>query len=134
MTTWFEKVDIVRPSVIIRQLYDRIREGNFAVMVSTLLSYKCRQLRNFHLILEILLETGEHHLALRGFETIGHVSDGPLEICETEIYQVLVYKVCDVQLFHTSIWNFKLISIFCGVLQKPRLSGISLLFVKGENN
>src|SRR6056300_1734205 len=62
------------------------------------------------------------------------MSDRALQVCETEVHQILVYKVSDIQLLHITIRNLKLVGIFGSTLEKPRLSGIRLLFVKGEND
>src|SRR6056300_1602888 len=45
-----------------------------------------------------------------------------------------MHEIRDVQLLYTSIRNFKLVTILRCILQKPRLSGVSLLFIKCEND
>src|SRR6056300_1521172 len=104
------------------------------MVIGTLLSHVRRQLGNLHLFLEVLLEARVHDLALRWFETISHMCDGTFKIRETEVYQVLVYKVGNGQLFHTSIRNFELVGILSCIIQKPRLPCISRLLVECEDD
>src|SRR6056300_467444 len=62
------------------------------------------------------------------------MSDGTFEVCKTEVHQVLVYKVSDIQLFHITIGHLELTSRLGSTLEEPRLPRIRLFLIESKND
>ena len=88
-----QQVDVVRAHEVLRHADDRAREAHLAVVVGRVLGHVARQLRHLDLLLELALEAGEEHLALRRLQPVDDGRDRPLVVRDGEEDELLVHEV-----------------------------------------
>ena len=88
-----EEVDVVRSNVVLSHSDDGAVERRLTVVVRRVLADVARQLSDLDLALQLLLEAGVEHLALRGLEAVHDVRDRAVVVVLAEKHELAVDEV-----------------------------------------
>mmetsp|Transcript_34586 Transcript_34586/g.95274 ORF Transcript_34586/g.95274 Transcript_34586/m.95274 type:complete len:246 (+) Transcript_34586:2179-2916(+) len=90
---WKQQIHVVGADEILCEVDDRVFERYLAVVVSGLLRDVAHKLCDLDVVLELLFERAEHHLALRGLKAVDHGRHRTFDVILGELHQLLVNEV-----------------------------------------
>mmetsp|Transcript_40081 Transcript_40081/g.111411 ORF Transcript_40081/g.111411 Transcript_40081/m.111411 type:complete len:211 (-) Transcript_40081:955-1587(-) len=88
-----EEVHVVGADKVLREVHDRVLEGRLPMVVRGLLRDVPHELSNLDVVLELLLEGAEEHLALRRLEAVDHRGHRTQDVVLGKLHQLLVDEV-----------------------------------------